>query len=61
MRTKANIELDAGSKTFAAGLLPELIAALRRSRTGDLLAIISSEASVGGDPFRLGAASLATP
>ncbi|SDR58792.1 4Fe-4S single cluster domain-containing protein [Rhizobiales bacterium GAS113] len=49
MRTKANIELDAEAKTFAAGLLPELIAALRRSRPGDLLAIISGEASVGAD------------
>ena len=49
MRTKANIELDAGAKTFAAGLLPELIAALRRSRPGDLLAIISGEAGVGAD------------
>ena len=49
MQTKATIELDAESKTFAAGLLPELIAALRRSRTGDLLAIIGSEARVGAD------------
>src|SRR6266508_6386705 len=49
MRTKANIELDAGAKTFGAGLLPELIAALRRSRPGDLLAIISSDATVGAD------------
>src|SRR5271154_592685 len=49
MRTKANIELDAGAKTFPAGLLPELIAALRRSRPGDLLAIISGEARVGAD------------
>src|ERR1700674_1550647 len=49
MRTKASIELDAGTKTFASGLLPELIAALRRSRPGDLLAVISGEASVGAD------------
>jgi len=49
MRMKADIELDAGARTFAAGLLPELIAALRRSRPGDLLAIISGEASVGAD------------
>jgi len=40
MRT--NIELDAGRKTFASGLLPELIAALRRSRPGDLVAIIAA-------------------
>jgi pyruvate-formate lyase-activating enzyme len=43
---KATIELDAGTKTFASGLLPELITALRRSRPGDLVAI-SGEASVG--------------
>jgi len=46
---KANIELDADGKTFAAGLLPELIAALRRSERSDLLAVTSSEASVGAD------------
>jgi organic radical activating enzyme len=49
VRMKANIEIDAGGKTFAAGLLPDLIAALRRSEPGDLLAITSSEASVGAD------------
>jgi pyruvate-formate lyase-activating enzyme/TusA-related sulfurtransferase len=49
MRARANIELDAGLKTFASGLLPELIAALRRSRPGDLLAIISSEPSLGAE------------
>jgi pyruvate-formate lyase-activating enzyme/TusA-related sulfurtransferase len=49
MRTKANIELDAGVKSFATGLLPELIAALRRCGPGDLLAVISSEGSLGAD------------
>src|SRR6266852_4523154 len=49
MRMKATIELDAGTKTFASGLLPELIAALRRSRPGDLVAVISGEASVGSE------------
>jgi pyruvate-formate lyase-activating enzyme/TusA-related sulfurtransferase len=44
---KATIELDAGTKTFASGLLPELIAALRRSRPGELMAVISSEGSIG--------------
>jgi pyruvate-formate lyase-activating enzyme/TusA-related sulfurtransferase len=47
MRTTANIELDAGTKTFASGLLPDLIAALRRSRKGDLLAVISDDPNVG--------------
>jgi len=44
---EANIELDAGRKTFATGLLADLIAELRRSRPGDLLAVTSGEASVG--------------
>jgi len=45
---KANIELDAGAKTFASGLLPELMAALRRSRPGDLVAI-TGEAGIGAE------------
>src|SRR5260370_3769750 len=47
MRTNANVELDAGTKTFGSGLLPDLIAALRRSRKGDLVAVISGDPSVG--------------
>ena len=47
MRTNVNIELDAGTKTFASGLLPDLIAALRRSRKGDLVAVISSDPNIG--------------
>jgi pyruvate-formate lyase-activating enzyme/TusA-related sulfurtransferase len=49
MQTKANIELHAGVKSFATGLLPALIAALRRCRPGDLLAVIGSEGSLGAD------------
>src|SRR5258708_34451256 len=47
MRTNANVELDAGTKTFASGLLPDLIAALRRSRKGDLVAVISGDPGIG--------------
>ncbi len=47
MRINANVELDAGTKTFASGLLPDLIAALRRSRKGDLLAVISDDPGIG--------------
>jgi pyruvate-formate lyase-activating enzyme len=47
MTTKARLELDAGTRTFASGLLPELIAALRQSQPGDLLAVTGSEARVG--------------
>jgi pyruvate-formate lyase-activating enzyme/TusA-related sulfurtransferase len=46
---KADFEIDAGAKTFASGLLPELIAALHRARPGDLIAVIGSQASVGSE------------
>jgi pyruvate-formate lyase-activating enzyme/TusA-related sulfurtransferase len=46
---RADIELDVGAKTFATGLLIELIAALRRTRPGDLVAVASSEPTVGND------------
>ena len=49
MPIKADFELDAGPKTFASGLLPELIATLRRARPGDLIAVIGREARVGAD------------
>src|SRR5215469_1536437 len=49
MPLRAKFELDGGSRTFATGLLPELIAALRRAHPGDLIAVVSSEASVGVD------------
>ncbi len=44
---KADIDLDIGRKTFASGLMPELIAALRRSRPGDLVAMVGDEQSIG--------------
>ena len=44
---KADIDLDIGRKTFASGLLPELIAVLRRSGPGDLVALIGDEESIG--------------
>jgi pyruvate-formate lyase-activating enzyme len=44
---KADIDLDIGRKTFASGLLPELIAALRRSRPGDLVALAGEDESIG--------------
>ena len=44
---KPNIDLDIGRKTFASGLLPELIAVLRRSQPGDLVAVVGGEESVG--------------
>jgi hypothetical protein len=47
MTTKARIELDAAGKTFASGLLPALIAALRDSRPGELLAVTSHDAGIG--------------
>jgi pyruvate-formate lyase-activating enzyme/TusA-related sulfurtransferase len=47
MPIRADIEVDAGTKTFGSGLLVELIAALRRARPGDLLAVVGSERGVG--------------
>ena len=44
---KANINLDVGRKTFASGLLPQLIAALRRSRPGDMVALVGGDESIG--------------
>jgi pyruvate-formate lyase-activating enzyme len=46
---KADIDLDAGRKTFSSGLLPELIGVLRRSRPGDLVAVVGDEQSVGSE------------
>jgi hypothetical protein len=44
---KADINLDIGRKTFASGLLPELIAALGRSRPGGLVGLVGDEQSIG--------------
>jgi uncharacterized radical SAM superfamily Fe-S cluster-containing enzyme len=44
---KADINLDIRHKTFASGILPELIAVLRRSRPGDLVAVVGDEESIG--------------
>ena len=46
---KADIDLDITGKTFASGLLPELIGVLRRSRPGDLVAVVGDEERVGPD------------
>jgi radical SAM family protein len=44
---RADVDLDIGRKTFASGLLPELIAVLRRIRPGDLVAVVGDEETVG--------------
>jgi uncharacterized radical SAM superfamily Fe-S cluster-containing enzyme len=44
---RADFDLDIGRKTFASGLLPELIAVLRRCRMGDLVAVVGDDESVG--------------
>jgi TusA-related sulfurtransferase len=44
---RADFDLDIGRKTFNSGLLPELIAVLRRCQPGDLVAVISDEPSIG--------------
>ena len=45
----AKIELYARGRTFADGLLVDLIAALRRSRPGELLALTGEESAIGAD------------
>jgi uncharacterized radical SAM superfamily Fe-S cluster-containing enzyme len=42
-----DLELDAGAKSFASGLLLELIGLLRRVRPGDLIAVVGSGHTVG--------------
>ncbi len=44
---KADIDLDIGEKTFATGLLPELISVLQRSRPGTVVSVVGSDPSVG--------------
>src|SRR6202162_3581926 len=44
---RADVDLEIGRKTFTTGLLPELIAVLRRSRPGDLIAVVGDEPSIG--------------
>src|SRR5262245_62020758 len=46
---KVDMELDIGRKTFESGLLPELIAALRRSRPSELVEVIGDEPNIGSD------------
>jgi len=43
---KADVDLDIGRKTFASGPLAELIAVVRRSHPGDLVAVIADEESI---------------
>jgi pyruvate-formate lyase-activating enzyme/TusA-related sulfurtransferase len=44
---RADFDLDIERKTFNSGLLPELIAVVRRCQPGDLVAVISDEPSIG--------------
>ena len=44
---RADVELEIGHKTFASGLLPELIAVLRRCRSGDVVAVVGDDESIG--------------
>lgn len=47
--TRTTVELDAGAKTFATGLLPDLIAAVRGSRSGDLLVVTAETVGIGAE------------
>lgn len=44
---RADIDLDIKQKTFASGLLPELIAALQRSQPGDLIGVVADDEGIG--------------
>src|SRR5260370_35337677 len=44
---RAEVNLDIGRKTFASGLLPELITVLRRSHPGDLVAVVGDDEGLG--------------
>jgi len=46
---KADIHLDIKRKAFGSGLLPELIAVLRRSRPGDLVTVVADGESIGAE------------
>ena len=43
---KTDVHLDIGDKTFESGLLPELIAVLRRCDPGDLVAVVGDDGSI---------------
>ncbi len=43
------VELDVGVKTFATGLLPELITGLRGCAPGDLLRVRAKDGTIGAD------------
>ena len=44
---KADIDLDIGAKTFKSGLLADLIAVMRSTRPGALVAVLGDDFSVG--------------
>jgi pyruvate-formate lyase-activating enzyme len=46
---KVSREVDVGDRTFATGLLPELIAAVRETGPGDLVAFVTSRPDLGAD------------
>ncbi|MEO7135922.1 MAG: radical SAM protein [Vicinamibacterales bacterium] len=49
VRVPARIEIGPTDKTFASGLLLELVAALRQSSAGDLIALTAVDAAIGPD------------
>lgn len=44
---RADVQVDIERKTFASGLLPELISVLRRCQPGDLVAVVGDEEGIG--------------
>src|SRR5215470_15881995 len=49
MALKARIEIESRGRTFASGLLLDIVAALRETAGGDLVAITGDDPAVGKD------------
>src|SRR5262249_58030490 len=49
MALKARIEIESRGRTFASGLLLDIVAALRETSRGDLVAIVGDDPALGRD------------
>lgn len=49
MKLKAAVEIEAGAKTFASGVLLELVSAMRSTHSGDLISLTTTLPAVGAD------------
>jgi pyruvate-formate lyase-activating enzyme/TusA-related sulfurtransferase len=49
MKLKATVEIEAGAKTFASGVLLELLSAMRATHSGDLISLTTTFPAVAAD------------